>query len=211
MVRKTNFLRISVLFSEIVTFWLKRKVLYEFLQKCFKTRERHNLAVCGSLWGEKQLLLFFIPFYWFDQKQLFKLIQIFHRICSFPNIVRKTNFLSISVLVSKIATFLTKMKSSLWISWKIHQNNRKSLFSSMWLTLGRKTFFLIFVHFYWFDKKNLCIIIQVFLRIFSLSNMVRKKNFLCISMLISELVTFLTENKSSLWISMKTLQKNRKA
>ena len=47
MVRKRNSLSISVLVSEIVILCLKRKVLYEFPQKCFKTTERHSLAVCG--------------------------------------------------------------------------------------------------------------------------------------------------------------------
>ena len=68
MVRKTNFLSISVIVFEMSLLCLKRKVLYEFLQKCFKTTERHNLAVCASLCGEKQFLLIFIPFYWFDKK-----------------------------------------------------------------------------------------------------------------------------------------------
>ena len=68
MVRKTNFLSISVIVFEMSLLCLKRKVLYEFLQKCFKTTERHNLAVCASLCGEKQFLLIFIPFNWFDQK-----------------------------------------------------------------------------------------------------------------------------------------------
>ena len=68
---------------EIVPFMSKRKVLYEFPQKYFKTTEGHSLAVCGSLCGEKQFLLIFIPFYWFDQKQLFKQIQIFLRIFPF--------------------------------------------------------------------------------------------------------------------------------
>ena len=83
MVRKTNFLSISVIFFESVTFVSKKKVLYEFPQKCFKTTERHCLAVCGSVCGEKQFLLLFIPFFWFDQKKLFKQIQIFHRIRTF--------------------------------------------------------------------------------------------------------------------------------
>ena len=56
---------------------LKRKVRNEFPQKYFKTKERYSLAVCGSLCGDKQFLLIFIPFYWFDQKQLFKQILIF--------------------------------------------------------------------------------------------------------------------------------------
>ena len=113
MVRKKKFLSISVLGSEIVTFMSKRKYPYEFNQKSFKTTERNSLALCGSLCGEKQFLLIFIPFNWFDQKYLFKQIQIFLRICHFSNIVRKTNFLSIYVLVSAIATFMSKKKCSL--------------------------------------------------------------------------------------------------
>ena len=62
VVRKTKFLSISVVVFEIVTFWLKRKVLFEFPPKCFSTTERHNLAVFGSLCGEnlffKYLFLF---------------------------------------------------------------------------------------------------------------------------------------------------------
>ncbi len=68
---------------EIVPFMSKIKVLHEFPQKPFKTTERHSLALCGSLCGEKRFLLIFIPFYWFDQKPLFKQIQIFFRIFPF--------------------------------------------------------------------------------------------------------------------------------
>ena len=45
--------------------------------------ERHSLEGYGSLYGEKQFLLIIIPFYWFDQKQLFKKIQIFQSTCPF--------------------------------------------------------------------------------------------------------------------------------
>ena len=114
-----SFLRLSLL-------CLKRIVLYEFLQKCFKTTERHSLAICGLLWREKQFLLIFIRFDWFDQKHLLKQIQIFLRNYPFSNMVRKTNFLSFSVLVSEIVIFMSKKKSSLWISSKILQNNRKA-------------------------------------------------------------------------------------
>ena len=38
-----------------------------FLKKYLKTKERHSLTVCGSIYGEKQFLLTFIPIYWFDQ------------------------------------------------------------------------------------------------------------------------------------------------
>ena len=42
----------------------------------FKTTEKHSLAECGPLWGEKHFLLIFVPIYRFDQKELFKHILI---------------------------------------------------------------------------------------------------------------------------------------
>ena len=53
--------------------------------KRLKKTGRHSLAVCGSPCGEKQFLLIIISFYWFDQKQFFKQIQIFLRICPFKH------------------------------------------------------------------------------------------------------------------------------
>ena len=100
LLRKTNFLSISVLLSEIVTFLTKKRIFPLISPKNLKTTEKHSLAVCCSFCGEKQFLLIFVPFYWFEQKQLFKQIQIFLRICPFSNLLRKTNSLSISVLLS---------------------------------------------------------------------------------------------------------------
>ena len=68
---------------------------------------------------------------------------------------KKTNFLSISVLVSEIVNFMSKKKSSLLISPKMLQSNRKAWFRSMWLTLWRKKKLLIFIPFYWFEPKKL--------------------------------------------------------
>ena len=120
-------------FSEFFSacFWksllcLKRKVLYEFLQKCFKTTERLSLAVHGLLYGEKHFLLIFICFYRFNKKKLLKKIQIFFRIFPFSNMVKKKKYPSISVFVSEIITFMSKKKGSLWISLKMLQNNRKA-------------------------------------------------------------------------------------
>ena len=83
MVRKKISEYFSALFWDSPFFWLKRKVLYEFPPNCFKTTESHSLAVCGSICGEKQFLLIFIPFYLFDKKQLFKQIKNFLRISPF--------------------------------------------------------------------------------------------------------------------------------
>ena len=109
-----------VLVYEIVTFLTKKRSSLWITAKCFKTTEKHSLAVCGSLCGENQFLLIFIPFYRFVQN-VFKQIQIFLRICPFSNMVRQLSFLSISVLVSEIVTFMFKKKSSL----KFPQNASK--------------------------------------------------------------------------------------
>ena len=126
LLRKLNFLFISEFLSEIVTFWNKKRSFSEFPQKYFNTTEKHSLAVCGSFWGEKQFLLIFVPFYLFDQNQLFKQIQNFFRIFPFFKLLRKINFLSISVQQSVIVTFLTTKRSFQLISPKMLQNNRKA-------------------------------------------------------------------------------------
>ena len=99
LLRKTNFLIISMQLSEIVTFLTKKIFFGEFHRKCFKTTEKHSLAVCGS------------PFYCLEQKELFTTNSIFLLICPFSNLLRKTNFLIISELLSEISSFLTKKRS----------------------------------------------------------------------------------------------------
>ena len=163
-----------------------------------------------TLW-RKTVFVNIYPLLLIWSKNLLKQIQIFLRICPFSNMVRKTNFLSISVLVSEIVTFMSKKNSSLWISPKMLQNNRKHSLAVCGLLCGEKQFLLIFIRFYWFDQKHLLKQIQIFLRICPFSNMVRKTNFLSISVLVSEIVTFMSKKKSSLWISPKMLQNNRKA
>ena len=109
--------------------------------KCIKTKERHSLAVCGSLCGEKLFLLIFIPFTWFEQIHLFKQILIFPGIFPFQTCSEKklSEYFSARFWYSHI---LIKKGSSLWISPKMHHNKRKALFSSMWLTLWRKRVFV---------------------------------------------------------------------
>ena len=92
MVSKTNILGISVLISVIVTFMSKKESSLLVTRKMLKITERKSLAICGSLCGEKQFLLAFIPFYWFDQKKLFKKIQIFLRIFPLQTWLEKKNF-----------------------------------------------------------------------------------------------------------------------
>ena len=82
----------------------------------------------------------------------------------------------------------------------------------MWLILCRKHFLLIFILYYLpVCSKKLFKQIQIFLKIFPFSKMLRKTNFLSISVLVSAIVIFMSKKKSSLWISPKMLQNNRKA
>ena len=112
-----------VSFRDYNFFLLKRYIFSEFSRKFFKTTGKHTLAVCGSFRGENFFLLIFVPFYWFDQKQLLKQIQIFLSICSFSN-KKTTNFLSISMLLPEIVTFVSKKSCFQWISQKCFKKQK---------------------------------------------------------------------------------------
>ena len=177
MVRKINCLSISVLFSEIVSFLTKKRISLWIFLKILQNKERHSFAVCVTLCEEKQFLLIYIRSYWFDQKQLFKQIQIFIRIWPFSNMVRKTNFLSISVPVSEIVIFWLKRKvlhESSQKYFKTTEGHSLAVFRTLW---EEKRFLLIYVRFYWFDKKQLFKQIQIFIRSCSFSNIVGKTTF----------------------------------
>ena len=51
--------------------WLKREVFSEIPRKCFKTTEKHSLAVCGSFRGELFFSLYLSSLTGFEQKGLF--------------------------------------------------------------------------------------------------------------------------------------------
>ena len=106
-----------------------------------------------TLW-RKTVFVNIYPLLQVWSNQFFKQIQIFLRICSFSNMVRKTNFLSISVIIFESVTFESKKKSYLWISQKMHLNHIKSSLSVCGSLFGEKQFLLIYIPFYWFDQKN---------------------------------------------------------
>ena len=101
-----------MLLSEIVTFLIKRDVFSEFPTKYFKTTEKDSLTVCCSFWGEEQFSFIFVQFYCFEQKGLLQQILIFLWICSFSNLLRETNFLIISELLSEMFFFDSKVNFS---------------------------------------------------------------------------------------------------
>ena len=124
--------------------------------------------------------------------------------------LRKTNFLIISVLLSEIATFLTKKRGSLWISPKLLQNNRKTQFSCLWLNLRKIIFFLEFGPFYWFDQKVLFQNFLILLRIYPFKH-VKKNKLSDYFRAPLEIVFFWTKKINSLWIFPKLIQNNIKA
>ena len=176
-----------------------------------KTTGKQNLAVCGSFWGEKYFLLIFVPFYWFDQKKLFKQIQIFLRFCPFSNLLRKTNSLSISVLLSEIVTFWLKREFFSELARKCFQTTEKHSLAVCGSFCGEKHFLFIFSQFYCFEQKGLFTTNPNLPLDLLLFKLVGKKKILSISELLSEIVTFLTKKRSFQWNSPKKLQNNRNA
>ena len=143
MLRKTNFLR--------VIFGQKREVLGEFPQKMLLNKKKHSLSVCGPLCRKKQFWLIFVPFYWFDQKKLFKQIQFFLKIFPFSNMLRKTNFLCFSVLISESHFLDKKEKFAVIFPQKCFKTTEKHSLAACGSLWGEKQFWLISVPFYRFD------------------------------------------------------------
>ena len=90
------------------------------------------------------------------------------------------------------------------------QNKRKASFSCFWLTLRKKTRFCKYFPNFSGLIKNCCLNNPNFPQDLHLSNTLKKK-FLRISVLLSEKVSFLTNKRSSLWISQKNASKQQKS
>ena len=98
MLRKTNFLSVSLRFSEIVTFGLKSGHLYEFPPKCIKTIEKHSFAVFGSFLGEKQVFVNISLILLICSKKFVYTNPNLHQDFTPFQTVKTKTFLSISVL-----------------------------------------------------------------------------------------------------------------
>ena len=204
------YISISVLFCEIVTFMSKNKSFLWISPKMLEKTERHSLVRCGSLFGKKQLLLLFIPFYLFHQKRCLNKSNFSSGFALFKH--GRKNKLSeyFSVRFWDSHFFGIKREVLCEFSQKYFKRTERHSLTVCGRYWGEKHFLLIFFPFYWFNQKELLKQIQIFLRISPFSNMVRKTNFLSFSMLICEIVTFMSLNKSLLWISPKMLHNNRK-
>ena len=129
-------------------------------------KERHSLAICGSLWGEKQFLFIFIPFYWFDQKQFFKQILFFLSICRFQTWSEKQPFWVFQCSFQRYTILCLKRKVLYEFPQKCFKTTERYSLEVCSLLCEEKQFLLIFIPFYWFNRKQLFKQIQIFLRIF---------------------------------------------
>ena len=114
-------------------------------------QQKDSLAECGSIFGEKKFLLIFIPFYWFDQKSCLNKSKFSSGFLPFKH-GKKKKFLSISVLVSEIDTFLTKKEVQYKFPQKCSKTTQRPCLSVCGSLCEEKLFLLIFISFYWFDQ-----------------------------------------------------------
>ena len=135
-------------------FLLEREFFSEFTRKCFITTGKHSLVVCGSFWGEKRFLLIFVQFYWCDQKQLFKQIQIFIRICPFTILFRKQTFWVFRC--SFLSLFWLKREFFNEFPQKCLKTTEKHILAVCGSFWGEIQFLFVFVQFYCFKQKVLC-------------------------------------------------------
>ena len=87
-------------------------------------------------------MLISVPFYWFDQKQLFKQIQISTGFAPFQTSLRKINFLSISLPLSEIVNFWIKREFFNELARKCFKPTGKHNLAVCGSFLLRKTFFV---------------------------------------------------------------------
>ena len=85
----------------------------------------------------RKFLLIFVQCYWFDQKQLFKQIQIFLWIFHFSNWLRKTNFWVFLSFFLRLSLF--GLKREVFIEYPRKRCKiQESIVYSVWLILRRK-------------------------------------------------------------------------
>ena len=154
LLRKTNFLSISVLLSEIVIFWLKREVLSEFPKKPSK-QQRSIVYLCVSFWGKKQFLFIFVQFYCFEQKGLFTTNPNFPLDLLLFKLVEKNKLSDYFWASSRDNSFLTKKRIFQWISPKMLQKTGKHNLAVCGLFGWEKQYLLIFVPIYYFIQKGI--------------------------------------------------------
>ena len=176
--------------------------------KSLKKTERHNLAVCGSLCGEKQFLLIFISYHWCNLKKLLKKSK-FSTEFALSKMVRKTTFWVFQW--SFLRWSLSCLKRIILYEFppKCLKTTEKQCLAVCGSICGEKKFWLIFVNFYWFDQKHLLKQIQISLKICHFQTWLKKKSDYFSARFWD--VISMSNKKIFLWISPKLLQNNRNA
>ena len=130
-------------------------------------------------------------------------------VCPYSNLLRKTNFPSISLILSEIVTFLTKREVFSELGRKCFKKTEKHRLSVCGTFLEKNSFLLIFVPFCCFDQKGLFTANPNFPLDLLLFKLFEKTNLLTISVLLSEIVIFLTKKRIFQWIIFPKMLQNR--
>ena len=91
-----------------VNFLIKRVVFSEFSRKWFKQIGERSLALYGLYWGETKYFVNICPNFLVWKMQLFSPNSNFPLDFTFSNLMRKTNILSVTALLSEVLLFWLK-------------------------------------------------------------------------------------------------------
>ena len=100
IVEKKNVLSISEILSEIVIFWTKKRIFHWISLKMLQNNKKTSFSS-----EKRSFCLYLSSFTALNKKGFLKQILIFLWICSVSNLLRKTNSLIISELLSEIDFF----------------------------------------------------------------------------------------------------------
>ena len=100
LLRKKNVLSISEILSEIVIFWTKKRIFHWISLKMLQNNKKTSFSS-----EKRSFCLYLSSFTALNKKGFLKQILIFLWICSVSNLLRKTNSLIISELLSEIDFF----------------------------------------------------------------------------------------------------------
>ena len=127
---------------------LNTKVHAEFSQNCFKTTERHSLAVCGSIVEKNNFCQYLSPFTCLIKKNLFKQIQIFRSIQTW---LEKQTFGLFQCSFLRQSLLCLKTKVQCEFPQNCFQTTERQSLAVCGSLCGEKLFLLIFIPFYLFD------------------------------------------------------------
>ena len=127
-----------------------------------------------NLWRKTVWFFNLIPFTGLIKNSCLNNSKFFSVFATFKHVTKK-KILNISVLVSEIVTFMGKKNSLHEFPPKFFKTTERHSLAVCGSLCGGKQFLLISILYYWFVKKKLFKQMQIFLRIFPFSNMVKQQ------------------------------------